>query len=647
MEENEEYTVQDLQDNLNYLDETKTQIKNAIITKGQSVAANDTFRSYVNKILAIETSKDYNNIPIWYSKLNIGVTTIFRPNVELHFLCDNTSSAIESTFTRIDDYSTVRTAPMIGDVLINETTAYLNPETQLINKPYITFGIITNIETSDNTNNYTYLIRDGISREEYAELIGVDASDIREGVSILGVTGTLEEGIDTSDATADANDIINPKTAYARGNKLTGAIIPTYVGSGFILPYTYVNGNRTVVINNLPETTTKHFIIQDWDYNGWYILLTCIDENFSYYKVYNNKWWGYDSSNNRISDNNKYRMYKANSQSADVSWYSIGSGNNTDGNWISWFGGSDSTCYNSDETLFYSYPEQMILISLQRNGTLYRDTADANAIASNILLSKTAYVNGNKVIGSMPNNGVLSYTPTNSQQIIPAGYTSGGTIAAVEMTDAEYNNAISIVDDILGDTPYLPYIPLTYIESTGTQWIDTGIVFGANYSIEIKVDVPIPSAEKELFGVYSNDSNNRFMMARWGTKQLNFYYKTSNDNTVQVNNNTQFVITVGNGVYRIEDFNGSVYNNTTLSAGSQTSYTMPIFARKINSSTTVSNNISMKLYYCKIYNGNNLVKNLIPVKKRDNNAICMYDLVSQEFLYNNGTGTFIAGPEIN
>lgn len=52
------YTVQDLQDNLDYLNETKTQIKNAIVAKGQTIESSDTFRSYVSKIAAIETGID-------------------------------------------------------------------------------------------------------------------------------------------------------------------------------------------------------------------------------------------------------------------------------------------------------------------------------------------------------------------------------------------------------------------------------------------------------------------------------------------------------------------------------------------------------------------------------------------------------------
>ena len=53
-----EYTPQDLLDNLNYLDETKKQIKQAIVDKGQPISDTDSFRSYVDKIEAIETGVD-------------------------------------------------------------------------------------------------------------------------------------------------------------------------------------------------------------------------------------------------------------------------------------------------------------------------------------------------------------------------------------------------------------------------------------------------------------------------------------------------------------------------------------------------------------------------------------------------------------
>ena len=44
---------------------------------------------------------------------------------------------------------------------------------------------------------------------------------IKSGITLAGVTGTLED-LDTSDATATADDIAWPKTAYVKGKKITG-----------------------------------------------------------------------------------------------------------------------------------------------------------------------------------------------------------------------------------------------------------------------------------------------------------------------------------------------------------------------------------------------------------------------------------------
>lgn len=56
--------------------------------------------------------------------------------------------------------------------------------------------------------------------------------NLKSGITCMGVEGTLQEGIDTSDATATADDILQNKTAYVNGEKITGNIIETsgYVG---------------------------------------------------------------------------------------------------------------------------------------------------------------------------------------------------------------------------------------------------------------------------------------------------------------------------------------------------------------------------------------------------------------------------------
>lgn len=48
--------------------------------------------------------------------------------------------------------------------------------------------------------------------------------NLKVGVTCLGVEGTMNSGIDTSDATATINDIAQDKTAYVNGEKITGTL---------------------------------------------------------------------------------------------------------------------------------------------------------------------------------------------------------------------------------------------------------------------------------------------------------------------------------------------------------------------------------------------------------------------------------------
>lgn len=63
-----------------------------------------------------------------------------------------------------------------------------------------------------------------LDNEKIAKAAGIKAENIKKGETYLGVEGTMEAGIDTSDATATAEDMASGKTAYVKGEKITGNV---------------------------------------------------------------------------------------------------------------------------------------------------------------------------------------------------------------------------------------------------------------------------------------------------------------------------------------------------------------------------------------------------------------------------------------
>lgn len=74
---------------------------------------------------------------------------------------------------------------------------------------------------------------------------------------------------------------------------------------------------------------------------------------------------------------------------------------------------------------------------VQGSCTYDADTSDANAVASEILSGKTAYVNGNKITGGMTNNGGVTgvISTVAGQYSVPVGYHDGNGVVGIDSTE--------------------------------------------------------------------------------------------------------------------------------------------------------------------------------------------------------------------
>ena len=181
------------------------------------------------------------------------------------------------------------------------------------------------------------------------------------------------------------------------------------------------------------------------------------------------------------------------------------------------------------------------------------------------------------------------------------------------------------------------YTELEYIESTGTQYIDTGIMLDSTDKIEVVAMATDAEQNKSTYFFGAYDSANGF--------GLNFYnpsmaYYPVWKNVAAVATSTLFVL---NTLYTFEMSSAGVYANGTQIATVSGTFTGTKNAYLFWANATLAKSLIGRIYSAKIWKAGTLTRDLVPAKNASG-VIGMYDTVSGQFFTNAGTGEFIAGP---
>ncbi len=207
---------------------------------------------------------------------------------------------------------------------------------------------------------------------------------------------------------------------------------------------------------------------------------------------------------------------------------------------------------------------------------------------------------------------------------------------------------VSETEDVIFMPKDVPYkYQLTYLQSSGTQYIDTGFStaeYNGNFGYKLDYQVAGNYNSASVLTCKVNNSTRYGNLFHTGGKAQvyvgtgqqgimpNFSETEINHVEFSVNNDIKQYTITNNGETLVKNFTGS-----TL--GSGLNYTL--FAG--NNAGQIKEFGSFRVYKLQFFDSNNqLVKDLIPVVDMNDN-VCMYDNVSGTFLYNSGTGDFIAG----
>ena len=182
------------------------------------------------------------------------------------------------------------------------------------------------------------------------------------------------------------------------------------------------------------------------------------------------------------------------------------------------------------------------------------------------------------------------------------------------------------------------YTEFEYVQSTGTQYINTGFQPNQNTRVTATAYLTAQDAGAWLFGARNSNAVATFGFLTYKNAYRSDY-NTDQNKSIPATYSDPFDIDKNKNQTQI---NGET--EATSTAGTfQCNYPLILFAN--NTGGNIYGFGSGKIYQLSIYDNGILVRNFIPCQN-PNGEIGLYDTENSQFYGNAGTGVFIAGPEV-
>ena len=193
----------------------------------------------------------------------------------------------------------------------------------------------------------------------------------------------------------------------------------------------------------------------------------------------------------------------------------------------------------------------------------------------------------------------------------------------------------------------LPYdAEVEYLESTGTQWIDTEIIPNSDYGFEIKFikfdmseTAPLGTWGGWLVEMFGGDFKYtlKAFLGTFGSLDIEILYNKINNIIIEKLHHKRLTL----------ECNGVIDYDNVFTENFACTYSAYLFGNNVSGSARHLG--PCRIFMAQITDGNDsLVRDFIPVRFTNESGVsegAMYDRVSGELFGKSGTGAFIIGPD--